>query len=276
MTSLSVSGFLKAGTYLRNWSPATRRTYGQALSTLPADVTKESLEQWVIGLRERGLSPGGVNLRIRTVNSFLTWMREEGKEGVPGKLRLMKAPKTQPTTLSVEDVHLLVMFKPTCPSHERTRALALLLLDTGLRIKEALSLTPDKVDLDGFTLRCRGKGDKDRLVPFSPDLRRVLFIQLRDHSGPYVFGTRDGRPLEYQNARRDIIKCCRKAGITKKVHPHLLRHSFACHYLKSGGDLYRLSRLLGHSSVATTELYLRSMGFEDLRAGQPTRTLLHR
>lgn len=73
--------------------------------------------------------------------------------------------------------------------------------------------------------------------------------------------------MTYRNALRDLTRFCARVGITTHVHPHALRHTFAANYIRSGGDVYRLSRILGHADISTTALYLRSMGFEALREG---------
>src|SRR5262245_24761620 len=92
-----VDRFLKAGRYLRNWSEKTIETYQQSLRDLPdAPLTKPILDQWVIGLRQRGLTPGGINVRIRSVNSFLSWLKEEGEIDQPIRLKLLKVPLLSP------------------------------------------------------------------------------------------------------------------------------------------------------------------------------------
>ena len=83
-----------------------------------------------------------------------------------------------------------------------------------------------------------------------------------------MFSTRRGGRLRYRNVYRDIKALCCAAGVVgAHVHPHNLRHCFAVHYIRRGGDIYRLSRILGHSTISTTQLYLRSMGIEHLREG---------
>jgi integrase/recombinase XerD len=266
--------FLKAGLYLRNWSAKTMRTYRQGLSslyqTLPADQaipTKDQLAAWVIQMREKGLQPGGCNMYIRTVNSFLSWLREEG-EGVPSPLKLLRAPKHQLTLLSAADVKALLLFKAKSVVERRTRTLVLLLLDTGIRIDEALGIERAKVDLDAMTLVVFGKGAKERVVPFSHEMRKVLFRHLMQiEAARFVFCSRSGSRLMYRNVYREIAGLCAKAGLAVKVHPHLFRHVFAANFIKHGGDIYRLSRLLGHTNVATTQIYLRSLQVTELRSG---------
>jgi site-specific recombinase XerD len=145
--------------------------------------------------------------------------------------------------------------------------LALVLLDCGLRISEALGLERDDVDLDGLVLRVTGKGRKVRLVPISNELRKHLFRYLDKTSGRYVFHTFGGSRLERHNVYEDLQRLCRRIGITARVNPHNFRHAFAAHSMKNGLDVFRLSRILGHSNIATTQIYLRSLGIEHLQAG---------
>jgi hypothetical protein len=115
-------------------------------------------------------------------------------------------------------------------------------------------------------LICVGKGNEERLIPFSAALRRFLFRYMQaNKSSRFLFASRNGSRLSYDNTRRDIAKICAAAGVGTKVHPHLFRHSFAASYIRQGRDIYRLSRILGHTQVTTTQLYLRSLGVADLR-----------
>jgi site-specific recombinase XerD len=258
--------FLQHGLYLRNWSNTTIRTYRQGLACLGIErPTKADLEAWVVGMRQRGLTPGGCNMYIRTVNSYLSW------------LRLLRAPLKQPVLLSPQDIKTLVLFRPTSAVQFRTWALIQLLLDTGVRIEEALGIEHQRVDLDNLTLVVFGKGRKERTVPFSLALRRVLFRSLarpKPCASPLLFSSRSGSRLLYRNAYREIQTLCKRVGIKVHCHPHLLRHQFAANYIREGGDIYRLSRLLGHTTVTTTQSYLRALGVEDFRVGHERLTPL--
>ncbi len=268
--------FIKHGLYLRNWSATTVRTYRQGLNSLANDTpTKVVLDAWVIGLREKGLTPGGCNMYIRTVNSYLSWLKDEGHLETPLRVKLLRAPQRQHTLLSPADIKALLVFKATGLSERRTRTLALLLLDTGVRITEALTLERQKVSLDDLLLTVWGKGAKERQVAFSHELRPVLFRWIAHApASSFVFTTKSGARLSCRNAFREIQILCERAGVTTHCHPHLFRHQFAANYIRQGGDIYRLSRLLGHTSVSTTQIYLRSLGVEELRAGRERLTPL--
>lgn len=267
--------FLQHGGYVRDWSPQTVTAYRQSLRYLPDQITKASLTATVVAMRERGLTPGGINLRVRSINSFLTWLHEEGHLSDRLRIKLLKNPAKPIQVLSDQEIKRLVTFKPKGRVEARRWTLAVLLLDCGLRIGEALGLERAKVDLDGLALRVLGKGNKERFVPISPEMRKHLFRLLnpsarrRDDSrqGRYVFQNFDGAQLTRNHAYRDLLKIAKAVGIKTKVHPHAFRHCFAASYVRRGGDIYRLSRILGHTSINTTQIYLRSMGIEHLREG---------
>jgi len=265
--------FIKHGIYLRNWTTRTVRTYRQALAALASVIdseppSKANLQAFVIAMRERGLQPGGINVYARTINSYLTWLHEEGHAPERLRIKLLPNPPKPYATLTDSDIRRLVTHMPKRCAQLRAWTLAVLLLDTGLRIAEALTLERDEVDLDALALRVVGKGQKIRLVPISTEGRRVLFRWLSRWDGRYVFGTARGRQWSQRNAYRDVTSVCRSLGITAAhVNPHAFRHCFAVTYVRNGGDIYRLSRILGHTSIATTQLYLRSMGLEHLQEG---------
>jgi integrase/recombinase XerD len=265
-----VATFLEHGRYLRGWSPKTVHCYQHALATFtPERITKQSLQQFVLELQAQGHNRGGINLIQRALNSFLTWAYEQGHTAEHHKVRLLRVPKTVITPISVVEVRRIIAFKPRGRAMRRAHTLVMLLLDCGLRITEALTLERSRVDLGRRCVTVNGKGSRERIVPISVEGRKALFLWMSRSKGRYVFCTRDGgNRLTYRNAYRDIKLVCQKVGVTgAHLHPHALRHAFAVNYVRSGGDIYRLSRALGHSSLTTTSLYLRSMGFESLQEG---------
>jgi integrase/recombinase XerD len=284
--------FVQSGLFLKNWSVKTVRSYGQAFasyqqslrngsvpeahSTEGAALTKAQLEAWIVWMRQRGREPGGCNVYIRAMNSFCSWLKEEGHIPSAIKLKLLKSPPKPLRGFSDAEVRLILAARPKGFLHARTWTMIQTLLDTGCRIDEVLNGLPvGEVDLDNLKLTVTGKGNKQRHVPMSFELRKVLFryfqLRLKTLDGKrssVVFCTRDGKHLSYRNAARDIKRFCERAGVSGgHVHPHSFRHYFACSYIRSGGDIYRLSRILGHTSISTTQLYLRSMGVEHLLEG---------
>lgn len=269
--------FITQGVYLRGWSPKTVETYRLSLAafsralaglTEPASISPARLSQFVVWMRDQRLTHGGCNVRIRSVNSYLGWLREAGHLPEHLRIKLLPNPPKPHTTFSDADLRGLLNYRPVTWSQRRAWTLAILLLDTGMRISEALSLEREHVDLDALVLSVIGKGSRIRLVPISVEGRKSLFRWLTGTEGRYVLGTRRGRLWSRRNAYRDLTRLCRSAGITAAhVNPHAFRHCFAVSYVRNGGDIYRLSRILGHSSLSTTQVYLRSMGLEHLREG---------
>jgi integrase/recombinase XerD len=120
-------------------------------------------------------------------------------------------------------------------------------------------LRPESIDLDNKLLTVRGKGKKERLVPFGFELRRVLvkyMTRMPQKSPTYVFCTREGTKLSYHNLNRDYRKLCAKAGVKKEGSFHRLRHTFATNYVRSSGNILYLSRVLGHTTLQMTKQYV--------------------
>lgn len=257
--------FLRAGVYLKGWSPKTPVIYRRAwVSFGGKELTKANLEEWIIRIRGKQ-SPAGVSIYVRAMNSYLSWLKEEGLITEKPRIKSPKVPIKQIRGFSDQEIRSLLSFRPKGFFELRTFTLIKVLLDTGCRIDEILTLHTVNVDLDNLVLKVQGKGNKQRVVPVSIELRKDLFRYLKFVSGKFVFCTRHGDKLSYRNTFRDIKNLCAKAGVVgSHVHPHAFRHCFAVTYIRRGGDIYRLSRILGHSSISTTQLYLRSMGIEQI------------
>ena len=148
----------------------------------------------------------------------------------------------------------------------RNLALIGVLARAGLRLSEALALNMDDVDLrprSGWALIRRGKGAKERQVPLNTELRRVVTEYLEASpeemsSEPALFVTRSGKRLGPRAVQRMVAGAAQRAGIERRVTPHVLRHTFATRFLQKGGDLATLRAILGHSSIATTSRYLHA------------------
>jgi integrase/recombinase XerD len=219
-------------------------------------------------MRQQGLSAGACNAYARTLNSFLSWLHEEGHIPAPLRVRMLPNPPKPLTTFSDAEVLTILSLKPKGETLMRAWTLVLTLIDTGVRIEEALTLERAAMDFDALHFRVLGKGNKERVVPFSHELRKVLYRHVSRGDGRFVFGTRNGSRMMYRNAYRDIKRVCAACGIEgERVHPHAFRHFFAVNYLRRTNDIYRLSRILGHTSVTTTQLYLRSMPPEQVAEG---------
>jgi integrase/recombinase XerD len=260
--------FLRERRYLKNVTPKTVVWYETAFQaftrsvtvTGPSDLSKPLLQDFVVALRERGLSPVSCNTYLKAINAFLAWLHAEGHVRETLALTLQRTEKRVIQTLSDDHLRRLLAFKAKSTAQWRSYALACTLTDTGVRIEEALALRRLDLDFDNLLLKVRGKGRTERLVPFSFELRRVLYRweQWRQRKGwqsDWLFATREGTRLGQRNALRAHYALLRRLEIPKSGF-HRLRHTFATSSLQNGGDVVRLSRVLGHSQITTTMRYL--------------------
>lgn len=157
-------------------------------------------------------------------------------------------------------------FKPKSKGQWRTHTILSFLIDTGMRIDEALGSLTSNIDFEQSVVTIRGKGGKIRSIPISYEMRKRLWNWLKkrgDNPCQYLFPTATFNRMEYHNFRRDLSVICKKIGLEDvRIHPHAFRHYFAVNFLRRGGDLYRLSKILGHTSITTTQIYLRTMSIE--------------
>jgi site-specific recombinase XerD len=252
--------FIRERRYLKGVSHRTIDWYEDCFAAWRRHSDGGDYRKFVINLRDKGTSSISINTYICGLNAYFKWA------GVPTKIGYLKEEQKILATFSAEQIHRLVHWKPIRRNETRAYTIALVALDTGLRISELLGLARQNVDLENLVLCVKGKGNKHRLVPMSVELRKRLYRHLASHNQPRVFCTRTGTALSVRNSERDFKVVCRKAGITGiRCSWHTLRHTFAVNYLRAGGNLYYLQRILGHSSITTTERYLRSLGIEDLQ-----------
>jgi site-specific recombinase XerD len=269
--------FIKERTYLKGVSASTLLWYRDSFKAFQdATDSRQSILQRIGELMQRGVKPVSINTYLRCINAYLRWLHVE--HGQP-LLRIPKLKEEQKVlaTFSSEQVKALLGFKPKGRNQARAHAACCLLLDSGLRISEALGIRPEDVDYDNMLIRVTGKGNKQRLVPMSLELRKVLFRWTQRAPKGFVFGTRRGTMLTVRNFQRDLKGVCQVIGISDvRCSPHTLRHTFAVSYLRAGGNLFYLSKILGHTSVKTTERYLQSLGIDDLQAVHDKFSLLTR
>jgi site-specific recombinase XerD len=279
--------FLKERTYLRNVTPATivwyqvafknyRATIADDASTLP---TKGTMQQFVIRQRERAIRPVTVNTYIGAMNAFCMWLHQEGHLAERVKLPKLRVEHRVLAVLTEAQMRALIAYKPTSLGQRRVHIAVLLVLDTGLRISEALNLRQAGVDCDNLILKVFGKGQKERLVPFSPELRKRLyrFEQFKTKKGirsDLVFVGSRGTRWEKRNSSTSLYLLQQKLGLPT-FGWHRLRHTFATNYLRQGGDIVRLSMVLGHTTITTTQRYLHLLT-EDLSASHQKVSILNR
>jgi len=254
-------------------SPRTVDAYRRDLAALAAfrggnvgDVTLEELERWLAVMRADGLSPSTVARRVAAVRTYFRHLILIGarSENPAASLQLPRRPRRLPRALSpAETERLIDAAIGTTPRSLRDRALVELLYGAGLRVSEAVGLERSGVDTEERIVRVLGKGGKERLVPLgrpaAEAVRRYLALgraHLDRRYRPELFLNARGGPLTRAGAFLILRKLAEKAGLEpERVHPHLLRHSFATHLLEGGADLRSVQEMLGHADLGTTERY---------------------
>jgi integrase/recombinase XerD len=236
---------------------------------------------------EPGLAPTSLRRRTASIRGFYRFAYGDGlvPTDVAAHIDLPRQPRLLPDPLSVEDVdHLLEAAGGVPPARRsgptdrdglalRNRALLELLYAAGLRVSEALNLDREHVARDAATVRVIGKGDRERVVPVGdvalawldrylvwPRAAWLTDAGEADGPGSPMFVTRRGRRVTRQAAWAAVRDAADAAGLRGRVTPHTLRHSFATHLLEGGADLRVVQELLGHASIATTQLYTHVTG----------------
>jgi integrase/recombinase XerD len=228
---------------------------------------KAGLKTGIIALAQSNRKAITINDYIRAFNAFLRWAFEESH--IPELIRLdyLKEEQRLIETLTGDHVQRLLAWRPRTFAEKRLQALIYLLLDTGLRISEALSIRREDLDLDNMLVTVRGKGNKYRTVPFSFEMRKVLFRWTQTHSFPLLFPSIRGCSVNLRNLLRDFKWLQLQVGISGvRFSPHTFRHTFAVGYLRRGGNVFYLQKILGHSTLEMTNRYVRSLGTADLRS----------
>ena len=232
----------------------------------PVDVNARLLREYVYHLKDLGLSPASIR---RNVSAVRTWFRFLTGDGIvvrdpSERLETPKRWRTLPEVLTVEEVQKLIA-SPTLDDALvfRDRALLELAYGAGLRVSEWITLGVRDLLLEDGLVRVFGKGSKERLVPIGRSAIGAVAVYLRElrprlekgEGKGILFLNARGRPLTRMGAWKILRGHVERAGITKHVSPHTLRHSFATHLLEGGADLRAVQEMLGHVDIATTQIY---------------------
>jgi integrase/recombinase XerD len=261
---------------VRRMSPNTVSGYARDLAALATFAEKRGrdvdalqrrdLEAFVRSLMASGLSPRSVARTVACVRGYYKFAAvEEKRDGSPADdLRAPRAWPALPKFLGLEEVdRLLAQPDAATPRGLRDKALIELLYATGLRVSELLSLKMNDLHLDEGYLTCVGKGSKERIVPIGNEaadwVRRYMSQARRallHGASPWLFvNARDGGPLSRVGFWKVLKEYGIRAGITRELSPHALRHSFATHLLERGADLRSIQVMLGHADLSTTQIY---------------------
>lgn len=284
-----LDAFLDAAQYARGLSPATRQAYANALGTLLDDLRRRGVTDWaqvdtplladhLRRLQEgRGYAPATLAQHTAAIRALFGWLLDQGR--IPASpldaLPPAKRPKRLPKTLPEGDLNALIeAVDGDDPDSLRDRVTLELLYGCGLRCAELIGLNLHDADLRAHTLRVHGKGDKERVVPYGPPAHTALlrWLQARKQfaltyrkgalaadllapRAPLLLrppGRRAGRPLIAAIVHRRIHAFLPEGA---QATPHTLRHAYATHLLEHGAPLMDIRQLLGHASVATTQIY---------------------
>jgi integrase/recombinase XerC len=282
-----IDGFV---TYLeaeRRYSPLTVRNYRRDVESFvafigasdpagnavfhPALVTTDDIREWIVSLSEgRHISPASINREMSSVRAFFRWLRATGvvEKDPFARIRNLKTPKRLPVWIPEKQMaEITSRLLEECASGDavvrRDALIILLFYSCGIRLAELAGLGADDFTPDSLTLRVHGKGDKTRIVPLPSPTAEILKSHVNDISArniwkndkKYLFLTEKDEPLSRMAIYGIVRGGLEKMGVQGKRSPHVLRHTFATHLLDGGADMREIQELLGHTSLAATQVY---------------------
>ncbi len=259
-------------THLATRPPHTRDAYlrdvgalaaAAGAAALPA-LARAQLARILASFRARGLSGRSLARMLSAWRAFYRFLLERDRtlaEDPCAGLKAPKSPKRLPSALTPDEAVRLVAIDGDDAASVRDRALLELAYSSGLRLSELAGLDVERVDLVGGEVRVWGKGAKERVVPVGAAAREAIAawlvaraaLPVGDERALFVGAT--GRRMSGRTIERRLAAWAVKRGLDRHVHPHMLRHSFASHVLQSSGDLRAVQEMLGHASIASTQVY---------------------
>lgn len=260
LAHLQVERRLSANTldaYRRDLDALAEWAQQQAIADLHVLQTEQQ-RAFIAAEHRRGLSPKSLQRRLSACRSFYQWLLKHGriKANPAAGIRAPKAPRKLPQVLDVDEAMQLVEVPTDVKLGLRDRALLELFYSSGLRLSELCALRWR--DFSDGLVTVLGKGGKQRSVPVGSHARHALDAWRGETGGADdapVFPGRGGKPITPRAVQLRLRLLAQRQGLFKRVHPHLLRHSFASHVLESSGDLRGVQELLGHADIATTQIY---------------------
>jgi integrase/recombinase XerC len=221
-----------------------------------AAVDARAIRAWLARLHARGLEPASIARKLAAVRSWLRFLTRRGvlPRNPARDVRGPRLPRKLVAFLPSDELDALLEDRA---ADVRDRAMLELLYATGLRVSELAGLALDDVDRDQRLVRVAGKGGKSRIVPYGAEAARALgaYLELRGEGPGPLFRNARGARLSARSIRERVRRRARAAGLTRRVTPHTLRHTFATHLLDAGADLRLIQDLLGHSRLSTTQRY---------------------
>jgi integrase/recombinase XerC len=275
----AIARFLQYLQVERNASELTLKSYREDLEQLaaflaerggptqPEAITTLDLRGYVASLHDADYSKATIARRLASMRSFFRFGQREGwSTNNPAKpLRTPRKPRDLPHFLSSDDLARLLETPPANKEAGlRDRAMLETLYSAGLRVSELVGMNDEDIDRAAEILRIRGKGRKERLAPIGSYARKAIdrWIRVRKLAAGLerkpnapVFTNKFGKRLTTRSVGRLLEKHLKTAGLDRRTTPHTLRHSFATHLLDRGADIRSVQELLGHKSLATTQIY---------------------
>ena len=273
---MEIEDFLNHLSFERQLSKNTILAYGRDIKqffdycaqnkTEPVQATPEFLDNYIYHLKaELMLAPASTQRKLEALKSYYKFLMIEGilKKDPSRFLISARTIRHLPKQLTKEQMERLLSFPAKTFSEKRTLAILHLLYASGIRVSELINLRIENVNLEERWLLAFGKGRKQRFVPINKEACSVLkdYLELRrahfakKNTSDEFFLNRDGKKMSRVIVWKDLAEIGRLSGITTKLHPHLLRHTFATHLLSGGADLRSLQEMLGHESLNTTQIY---------------------
>ena len=238
-----------------------------AKSKILSKITHRDISDFLMEYKKKGKghATSSISRMLATLKIFFRYMLSEGhlKKDPAYLIQFPKGWNRLPDVLTVEEIKKLLEIPSKKGSGIRNRTILELLYASGLRVSEVIKLKVNQVDLQVGYLRTMGKGSKERIVPISPVtierikryLKEVRPKLLKAKDCEFLFLTRLGKEFTRQGLWKLIKACARSSGLSKEIHPHTFRHTFATHLLQGGADLRSVQEMLGHASISTTQIY---------------------
>lgn len=227
-------------------------------------VTASDIRAWLMHLNSQGVGARSMRRKVQAVRSFYKWLMRRGvvSDSPAAQVDLARVPKRLPELVREENVDSLLDEEIDETQFEavRNHLIVMMLYETGMRRAELIGLLDHNVDTERGELKVHGKRDKDRIIPFGTELAEWIekYRALRDAqvgTGEHFFVLTSGKPLYPMLVYRVVTAMLGEAGVSSKRSPHVLRHSFATAMLNDGASLNSVKELLGHESLATTQIY---------------------
>ena len=235
------------------------------------EVGKFHIRGFLLALRGKNLNTKSIVRNLVAIRTFFRFLIQEGvlESNPVEELESPKVAKTLPEILTLKEIEqILEQPNLQTPLGTRDRAMLEMLYATGMRVSELTQLPIHQVNLEGGYVLLYGKGSKERIVPLGTEAMKWVTVYLKTARGilskgkesPSLFINRSGKGMSRQRFWKSLKDYAQRAGLRKRITPHLFRHSFASHLLERGADLRSVQMMLGHADISTTQIYTHVTG----------------